>query len=95
MECSGRTFSPHTLSETGTLETFTVIRVAPTGFTDEVPYAVGIVTLDDGVRVTAQVTDCDPADLVIGTRLRREFRRVCADGATGVLHYGYKFVPLQ
>jgi uncharacterized OB-fold protein len=92
-DCRGRVFDTVTLARTGVVETFTVIRVAPSGFGDETPYAVGIVKLDDGVRLTAQIVDTDPERLAIGERVRMEFRRVQKDGESGVLCYGYKFVP--
>jgi uncharacterized OB-fold protein len=94
-KCRGREFEKTTLGHEGTLETFTVIRVAPSGFTDQSPYAVGIVALPDGVKVTAQIVDCDPGDLKIGDRVRLEFRRVRQDGEAGILCYGYKFVPVR
>jgi uncharacterized OB-fold protein len=93
--CQGRKFEKATLAGEGTLETFTVIRVAPTGFLDEAPYAVGIVSLPGGVKVTAQIVDGDPEELSIGDRVRLEFRRVRQDGASGILCYGYKFVPVR
>jgi len=91
--CRGREFEPVRLAQTGSVETFTIIRVPPTGFTDQVPYAVGIVKLEDGVKVTAQIVDCDLEKLAIGDRVRLEFRRVQQDGESGILCYGYKFVP--
>ena len=69
-KCRGQKFSKTTLAPEGRIETFTVIRVAPSGFGDEVPYTVGIVALDDGVKVTAQIVDCDLAKLAIGDRVR-------------------------
>jgi uncharacterized OB-fold protein len=93
--CRGRTFERTTLPHEGTLDTFTVIRVAPSGFTDQAPYAVGIVSLEGGVKVTAQVVDCNPDELAIGDRVRLEFRRVRQDGEAGILCYGYKFVPVR
>jgi len=92
--CGNREFSNVTLGNTGTVETFTVIRVAPSGFGDEAPYAVGVVKLDDDVKLTAQIVDCDPETLRIGDRVRMEFRRVQEDGESGIICYGYKFVPL-
>lgn len=92
-ECRSRQFSRVTLPQTGTLETFTIIRVAPTGFGDEAPYAVGVIQLAEGLKVTAQVVDCDPETLTIGQKLRLEFRKVQEGGESGVLYYGYKFVP--
>jgi len=91
--CRGREFTKVTLAQTGTVETFTVIHVAPSGFGDETPYAVGIIRLDDGVRLTAQIVDCDLHQLAIGERVRLEFRRLQQDGESGILCYGYKFVP--
>ncbi len=92
-KCRGREFEKTILPKEGVLETFTVIRVAPSGFQDEAPYAVGLVRLKDGPRVMAQVTDCDPTTLKIGDRVRFEFRRLRHDGPSGILCYGYKFVP--
>jgi hypothetical protein len=54
---------------------------------------VGIAELDDGVKLTAQVVDCDFADLKVGLRVRLEFRKLSEDGEAGVIYYGYKFVP--
>jgi uncharacterized protein len=93
-KCRGQKFETVTLAPEGTLETWTVIRVAPSGFGDEAPYAVGVVKLDDGVRMTAQIVDCEPESLKMGARVRREFRKVQQDGESGVICYGYKFVPV-
>lgn len=90
----GEEFSKVTLAQDGVVETFTIIRVAPSGFGDQAPYAVAIIKLDDGVKITAQIVDCDPESLAIGDRVRREFRRLQQDGESGILCYGYKFVPL-
>jgi len=92
--CRGREFAKVTLAESGVVETFTVIHVAPSGFGDQVPYAVGIIKLDDGVKLTAQIVDADLTALAIGDRVKREFRRVQQDGESGVICYGYKFVPV-
>lgn len=91
--CGAREFEPHKLAEAGKVLTFTVIRVAPQQFVDQSPYAVGIAELDDGVKLTAQIVDCEPADLKVGMRVRIEFRKVSEEGASGVIYYGYKFVP--
>ncbi|MFO7732749.1 MAG: Zn-ribbon domain-containing OB-fold protein [Candidatus Aminicenantes bacterium] len=92
-ECGARGFGPHKLAEAGKVLTYTVIRVAPQPFCDQSPYAVGIAELDDGVRLTAQIVDCDPAALKVGMRVRIEFRKVSEEGEAGVIYYGYKFVP--
>jgi len=91
--CGGREFEPTKLADSGKLVTYTVIRVAPDQFVDETPYAVGIAEMDDGVKLTAQVVDCDFAALKVGMRVKVEFRKISQDGAAGVIHYGYKFIP--
>ncbi len=91
--CGAREFEPTKLAESGKIITYTVIRVAPDQFVDETPYAVGIAEMDDGVKLTAQVVDCDFSALKVGMRVKIEFRKISEDGAAGVIHYGYKFVP--
>jgi uncharacterized OB-fold protein len=90
--CWGREFRKVTLPGEGVVETFTIIRVAPSGFTDEAPYAVGIVKLTNGVKLTTQIVDCAPEEIAIGDQVRLEFRRIRQDGEDGILCYGYKFV---
>jgi uncharacterized OB-fold protein len=91
--CGSREFAPTKLAGSGKLLTYTIIRVPPDAFEDQAPYAVGIAELDDGVRLTAQVVDCDFAELKVGMRVGIEFRKVYEQGAAGVIYYGYKFVP--
>jgi len=92
--CRGQKFKTVTLPNEGTIETFTIIRVAPTGFSREAPYAVGIVNLDKKVKVTAQIVDIPVDQVKIGDRVRLEFRLVQKDAESGILCYGYKFVPV-
>jgi uncharacterized OB-fold protein len=90
--CKNRTFETITLNNEGTIVTYTIIRVPPSQFTDLAPYAVGIVELDGGVRITTQIVDCDFSALAIGKRVRLEFRKIQEDGNAGILCYGHKAV---
>ncbi|MCX6581153.1 MAG: Zn-ribbon domain-containing OB-fold protein [Candidatus Aminicenantes bacterium] len=92
-ECGTREFDTIRLAGKGELVTYTIIRVAPTGFKDLTPYAVGIVKLDEGIQVMGQVVDCNPEQLKVGDRLVTQFRRINEEGKTGMIMYGYKFVP--
>ena len=92
-ECGTKEFETIRLSGKGKLETFTIIQTAPPGFADLAPYAVGIVELEEGVKILAQITDCNTADLKIGDQLVTKFRRINEEGKTGMIMYGYKFVP--
>ena len=89
--CQGEGFETVTLPERGTLVTWTVLHVAPRGFSGQTPYIVGIVDLA-GVRVTAQIVDTGPRDLDFGVAVRRVFRKLGEEGEGGILRYGYKFV---
>jgi len=94
-ECGHREFQVVKLSRNCKLITYTVIHVAPSQFTDQVPYPVGIVELEDGVRLLAQIADCPLEALKTGMQLRIEFRRITSDGEAGIIHYGYKCVPVE
>jgi len=94
-ECrrSGRIVN-HKFSGEGTVVTYTVIRSASDQFEYATPYVLAIIKLDEGPRLTAQVV-CPPEEARIGMRVRGVFRRVAADGESGVIHYGTKFVPVE
>jgi uncharacterized OB-fold protein len=92
--CKGREFEPKALQDSGTLVTFTVVRVGSDKFSKETPFAVGIVELNDGVRVTTQIVDVDVDELKVGQNVRLEFRRIQEDGKAGILCYGYKGVAI-
>jgi uncharacterized OB-fold protein len=91
-DCGGREFAQTKLAESGTILTYTIIRVAPHRYVDQAPYAVGIAEMDDGAKLTAQIVDCDFKDLKIGLRVKVEFRKIYEEGEAGIIHYGYKFV---
>lgn len=92
-ECKSRKLEKTKLKEAGKLVTYTIIRVPPKQFVDQAPYVVGIVKLDDGVQIIGQIVDCEFEDLKIGKRVKIEFRKIFEEGESGILCYGYKFVP--
>ena len=93
-ECGNRKFDDYKLKDTGKVVSYTTIEVGPTEFSDQVPYHVGIIELEDGLKLTAQIADADPADIKIGSKVKLEFRKVQEDGKAGVIKYGYKAVLL-
>jgi len=92
-QCQNRDLIETKIAESGQLITYTIIRVPPSQFSDQAPYAIGIVELDDGVRITGQIVDSEFDDLKTGLRLKLEFRKLFSEGHSGILCYGYKFVP--
>ncbi|MGQ9672762.1 MAG: Zn-ribbon domain-containing OB-fold protein [Candidatus Aminicenantales bacterium] len=91
--CKGREFETTRLPETGKILTYTIIRVPPQPFIDQAPYAVGIAELANGVRLMGQIVDCAFEELKMGLPVRIEFRKIYQEGESGVIYYGYKFVP--
>jgi uncharacterized OB-fold protein len=92
--CQGRKFETKAMRRTGKIITHTIIRVAPKAFADQAPFAVAIVEMDDGPRLTTQVIEWQDGQLAIGQRVRLEFRKISADGDAGPINYGYKAVPV-
>jgi uncharacterized OB-fold protein len=91
--CKSRDFETVKLKDEGKLLTYTVIRIPPSQFVEQSPYAMGIVELDGGTRILTQVADCDLDNVQIGMRVKVEFRKIQQDGEAGILCYGYKCVP--
>lgn len=87
-------WEPYHLSGTGEIYSFAVVRNAPVGLEDFAPYPVALVRLDEGMLVTAQLTDCSEDDLYIGQRVEMVTRRLRETGDDGLLVYGYKFRPV-
>lgn len=81
MEFSGR----------GRIATYTIIRSAPEGYEDQVPYAIGVVEMDEGPMIAGQVVG-DINALKTGVRVRTAFRKIYEDGEAGVIHYGLKWM---
>lgn len=57
--CHGRELEPHPVEGRGVLLSWTIIRRAPAKLKDRVPYAVCVVDLDGGVRVTGRLQSVD------------------------------------
>lgn len=91
-KCRGKKFEIVGLKEEGTILTYTIIRVAADKFSKQIPFAVGIVELDDGVRLTTQIADADLEKLQIGQKVRLVFRKIQEEGKAGILCYGYKAI---
>ncbi len=87
-------WQPYVLSGRGEVWSFTVLRQVPDGFEHAAPYPVALVRLDEGLLITAQLTDCVEADLTIGMPVEMVTRRLMDTGPDGMLIYGYKFRPV-
>ncbi len=93
-KCKSRNIEPYQFIGKGTLYCFTRIYQAPDKFDQTTPYMVGLIDLEEGVRITAQLTDVRREDVEIGMELEMVIRQICEDGLNGPILYGYKFRPL-
>lgn len=92
-DCGNDTFTEQKLSGKGTLVTFTQVHHPPAGFEAQVPYCLGIVELEEGVRVLAQLADVGFEDLKMGMSVAAVIRKLSEEGDAGIISYGVKFVP--
>lgn len=82
------------LSGKGSIYSFTTLQDVPLGYEDQAPYVVALVKLDEGLMVTAQLTDL-AGEISIGDRVEMVTRKLTTDGAKGMIVYGYKFRPVM
>jgi uncharacterized OB-fold protein len=80
--CGERAWAPVRLGGEGTIESFTVIRVAPRAHTADAPYAIGVVRLKEGVSLLGRIVDIPLEKVAIGLRVR--FRPFVKDTHTAV-----------
>jgi uncharacterized OB-fold protein len=84
----------YTLSGAGTVYSFAVVRQPADGYEDQSPAILALITLAEGPRITAQLTDCDADQVAIDMPVEMVTRRLRETGPEGLLVYGYKFRPL-
>jgi hypothetical protein len=63
------------LPREGTLQTYTVIHVSPKQFQGLVPYAVGIVKLEDDAQLPGMIRGVPPDKLKVGMSLTVDFEK--------------------
>ena len=64
--CTSFDLEPVDLGRSGTLFSYTIVRIPPAGWPGEVPYILGQVELPSGPQVLAEVIDCEHSGLIIG-----------------------------
>ncbi len=94
-ECKSTNLTPHDFDGHGEIYSFTTVRQAPMGHEGNIPYIVGIIELDEGPLVEAQITDINPDQVKIGQRVEMVTRKLREYGEEGMIVYGYKFRPIS
>lgn len=90
--CGNTTFTPYQFNHHGTLVSFTNVTTPPHDFKAMTPYCIGLIQLDDGPRLVAQLTDVTLDQLQIGMPMHGVLRKLYAL-QKGIIHYGIKFAP--
>lgn len=91
--CRSTDRAPAAFSGRGRLWSFTRVVQPPRGFAAAAPYAVGMVRLEEGPLVTAQLADTEGVDLRIDMEMEMVTRRIRDYAENGLVVYGYKFRP--
>jgi uncharacterized OB-fold protein len=64
--CTGAELTWVEATGRGVVHSFTVVHRAPAEYRDEVPYAVALVDLEEGVRMMARLVDVEPSAVRVG-----------------------------
>ena len=71
--CYSQTFEWVEAPEKGKLLTYTIIHIAPTQFQALAPYAVGIIELDNGLRIPGMIQGAPQDQLKVGMAVTIDF----------------------
>lgn len=93
-KCKSRNHKSHDFIGKGRLFSYTIIFQPQNRFDHIAPYIIGLIDLEEGERITAQLTDVEPDNVEIGMDLEMVIRQIYEDGPKGPILYGYKFRPL-
>ena len=66
---------PFQFSGKGKIYTYSIIRSAPDDFKKSAPYAVAVIELEEGAKLTSQLVDCDVDDIEIGDDVRNGIQK--------------------
>ena len=78
-QCFSNNLEWITVEGIGKLLSYTIIHVAPEQFQSMVPYVVGIVELESGLRLPGIIRDVNTEDLKIGMSLKVDFDSAPSD----------------
>ena len=93
-DCRSTNLETYLFAGSGTLYSYSQMSQSPRGFANVGPYAVGMVRLDEGPLIMAQLTDVEGVELRIGMPVEMVTRKIQENSAHGYIVYGYKFRPL-
>ncbi|PKB64139.1 MAG: hypothetical protein BZY80_03645 [SAR202 cluster bacterium Io17-Chloro-G2] len=95
--CTSSSLEPVELSQRGSLYSYTIVRVPPSGWPGPVPYFLGQVELPEGPQVLAEIIGCREADLKIGMEVELALQPVILASGNGAetTKAVYKWKPVM
>ncbi len=75
----------------GKVLSYTIVHDGMPNYSNQVPYVLAMITLEEGDMVLGQIVDCDPSEVDVGKDVELVFRKLSAEGTSGTIQYGYKF----
>lgn len=91
--CKSHNLKPYNFKGKGKIYSYTMIYQAPDVHDKNVPFCVALIDLEEGPRITAQLTDIQSRKIKIGLPVEMVIRKIYEDGTKGPIQYGYKFRP--
>ena len=82
------------MPNTGEIVTYTVLREVMKGFEEQQPIILGIIRLDNGVKILGQIVDTPSDAIKTGSRVKMVFRKIKEEDKMGQIYYGYKFTTI-
>lgn len=95
LKCGSRDLDEKPMPREGRVITYTTTLQLGESFKNYRPLTIGLVELDNGVRVVGQLVDFKPGELRTGARVVAVVRKLREDPEGGLIFYGYKFAPKQ
>ncbi|MBS1676576.1 MAG: Zn-ribbon domain-containing OB-fold protein [Actinobacteria bacterium] len=88
--CQHEGASEVALPDQGRVFTYTIVHAPPPGYAGEVPYALGVVELGDGLRVAATLLAEDLAAVRISAPCRLELFDLAGEDGAALRTYGFR-----
>lgn len=92
-ECYGQNFEWIEISGKGKLLTYTIIHIAPAQFQPLAPYTVGIVELENHLKLPGMISGVSESQLRVGMELMIDFK-ACANSQSWPQWVRYCFRPV-
>lgn len=93
-DCMSDELTTHRFSGRGKIVEYTRIEESAQGFEELVPYYYGIIELEEGVKISAQIVAKSEDEIDVGTEIEMTFRKLFKSSDAAIINYGFKAEPL-